>query len=67
VFRCTNLVSMVSLVIPHDTLDNADSSTFVNEDISLSESRVVFSFNSDNDSAVLDCEGYGQVLLNFGH
>jgi hypothetical protein len=44
VVRGTNLVSMVSLVIPHDTFDN--------EDISLSESRVMLSFNSDNDFAV---------------
>jgi hypothetical protein len=36
----TNLVSMVSLVIPHDTLDNDDSLTFDNEDTSLSESKV---------------------------
>ena len=50
--RGTNLVSMVSLVIPHDTLDIDDSLTFVNEDISLSESSVMLSLNSDNDSAV---------------
>jgi hypothetical protein len=39
-------------MVPHDTLDNDDSLTFVNEDISLSESRVMLSLNSDNDSAV---------------
>jgi hypothetical protein len=52
VVRGTNLVSMVSIVIPRDTLDNDDSLTCVNEDISSSESRVMLSFNSDNDSAV---------------